>query len=146
LSDPTATPKDPFKSDLARGFRAFRKQGSKKVRAELVRQLASLLDIEDQKLGALIDKEVKTSIRAVWTPNAESFFKRVSGPYLDELHQSLLGLKPNHRSVTTFARLKKGEKAERLEKLFGDAEFRKAHNLTDKQQARIEAWLPADAG
>jgi ParB family transcriptional regulator, chromosome partitioning protein len=142
LSKPKATLKDPHKSDLARGFRAFRKQGAQKIRAGLTRQLAALLDVEDEKLGALIDKEIKTSIRSVWTPNAENFFSRVRGPMLDDLHQDLLGLKPSHPSVTTFARLKKGEKATRLEQLFGDTEFRKAHALTDKQLAHIDAWVP----
>lgn len=142
LTKPKSRPKDPFTSDLARGFRAFRKQGSKKIRAELHRQLAALLNVEDETLGALIDKEIGTDIRDVWTPNADNIFKRVRGPYLDDLHQTLLGLKPDHPSVTTFARLKKGEKAERLEKLFGDGEFRAAHNLTDAQTSRIDTWVP----
>ena len=54
--------------------------------------------------------------------------------------------KPDHPTVTTFAKLKKGEKAERLEKLFGDAEYRKAHSLTEAQAKRIDTWLPDEMG
>ncbi|MCA0869285.1 hypothetical protein LCL97_00465 [Seohaeicola saemankumensis] len=146
LTEPAADPKDPWNVDLVRAFRAFRKAGRDKVRADLTGRLAALLDVGDDKLGALIDKEAKTGIRAVWTPTGSNFFKRVSGGYLDDLHRDLLGLKPEHPTVTTFAKLKKGEKAERLEKLFGDAEFRKAHSLTEAQVKRIDAWLPDEMG
>ncbi|WP_157994933.1 hypothetical protein [Paracoccus tegillarcae] len=36
----------------------------------------------------------------------------------------------------------KGEKAEKLEKLFADPSTRKAHGLTEAQEARIAAWVP----
>ncbi|MFC3615623.1 ParB/RepB/Spo0J family partition protein [Lutimaribacter marinistellae] len=146
LTEPVVPPTDPWAVDLVRAFRAFRKRGREKVRADLTRQLAALLTISDDKLGALIDKEAKTGIRAIWTPTADNFFKRVSGGYLDDLHRDLLGLKPEHPTTTTFAKLKKGEKAERLEKLFGNAEFRKAHSLTEAQVKRIDAWLPDEMG
>ena len=146
LCDPVASPKDPWGSDLARAFRAFRKKGRKAMRADLVKRLAALVSIEDDKLRALIDKEVKTDIRAVWTPTAEGFFTRVKGGYLDDLHRDLLDLKPEHPTVTTFAKLKKGEKAKRLEQLFGDAEYRTACALSEAQRTRIDTWLPEEMG
>ena len=45
-------------------------------------------------------------------------------------------------AVTDPMSLKKGEKAAKLEALFGDAETRKALNVTDEQAARIASWLP----
>ncbi|WP_104017834.1 ParB/RepB/Spo0J family partition protein [Roseovarius nitratireducens] len=146
LIEPGFCPKDPVGSDLARGFRAFRNQGRKATRAELTRQLSALLSIEDEKLGQLVDKEAGTSIRSVWTPTAAGFFKRVRGDYLDDLFRELLGLKPNHPSATTFARLKKMEKAERLEKLFADPEYRTTAGLSEAQIAKIDAWLPEGMG
>ena len=90
----------------------------------------------------MIDKQVTTSIREVWTPTAENFFSRVGGPYLNDLWSDLLGLAAGHPTVTTFEKLKKGEKAEKLESLFGDDATRTALGLTDEQTARIAAWLP----
>lgn len=142
LTVPAVTPKDPWNSNLARAFRAFRKQGREKTSAELTRHLASLLMIEDEKLGNLIAKKTGADIRAVWTPTAAGFFGRVSSGYLDDLYRALLGLKPDHPTATTFAKLKKAEKADRLEKLFGDAEYRQAHSLSEAQIKRIDTWLP----
>ena len=85
-----------------------------------MRCLASLLDVEDDGLGRLIDKEVKADLRQVWTPTAENFFARVGGPTLDALWCELLELAPEHPTATTFAKLKKREKAEKLEALFAD--------------------------
>nr|WP_010400632.1 hypothetical protein [Paracoccus sp. TRP] len=42
----------------------------------------------------------------------------------------------------SFAKLKKGEKAAKLEALFSDDDARKAHRVTEAQAARIDAWLP----
>ncbi len=90
----------------------------------------------------MVAKETKPNIREVWTPTAENFSKRVGGPYLNELWRDLLDLSEDHPTATTFAKLKKGEKAEKMEKLFADADMRKAHNVTDEQAAKIDAWLP----
>ncbi len=78
-------PKDPWRADYAKAFRTYRKQGPEAVRADLTRALAVLVSVDDEALASLIDKEAKTSIRAVWTPTAENFFGRVSGVYLDAL-------------------------------------------------------------
>ncbi len=74
-----------------------------------------MIDHPDLLLGTLIDKSAKTDIRAIWTSTAEGFFKRVNGAYLGDLHRSLLGLAPDHPTVTTFAKLKKREEADRLD-------------------------------
>jgi ParB family chromosome partitioning protein len=135
-------PKDPWGSDLARAFRAYRKKGQDHIRADLTTCLAALVDISDEKLGQLVDKEVGTNLRSIWCPTAEAFFKRLKGDVLDCLFRDLLALEATHPSATTFARLKKGEKAERLEKLFGDPDYRDACGLTEAQIARIAAWTP----
>ena len=81
-------------------------------------------------------------IRNSFRSPSPNFFSRVGGPYLNELWRDLLDLKDAHPTATTFAKLKKGEKAEKLEKLFADPSTRKAHGLTEAQEARIAAWVP----
>lgn len=139
-----AMPKgDMYGKDLAKSFRAFRKKGSEAIRDVLAQHLARLLGAGDDGLTALIDKEVAPDIRAVWTPNAENFFKRVGGPYLNALWCELLDLAADHPTATTFAKLKKAEKADRLEALFaGDEALTGALGLTDAQAVSIAAWLP----
>lgn len=133
---------DMYGKDLAKSFRAFRKKGADHIRGELTRFLAAQYTGGDEKMIALVDKETKPNVREVWTPTAENFFSRVGGPYLNELWGDLLDLVEDHPTATTFAKLKKGEKAEKLESLFAIAEVRKAHNVTEDQAARIDAWLP----
>ena len=141
LTTPANGPKDPWNIDLARSFRAFKGKGMEHVMAELHRHLAALLSAPSD-LAPVIDKQVTTNIREVWTPTAENFFSRVGGPYLNDLWSDLLGLASVHPTITTFQKLKKGEKAEKLESLFGDDATRTALGLTDEQTARIAAWLP----
>ncbi|TNC59471.1 ParB N-terminal domain-containing protein [Rubellimicrobium roseum] len=135
-------PKDPWTTDLAKAFRAYRKRGSEAMRADLTRGLAALLDVDDDGLGGLIDKEAKADLRKVWTPTAENFFARVSGPTLDALWRDLLDLAPEHPTVTTFAKLRKRDKAEKLEALFADPAS--VPGVTEAQAARIAAWRPKD--
>ena len=142
LTTPVKGPKDPWDSDLAKGFRAFRKKGMEHVNAELTRFLASLLTVSDDNLGGLIDKEVNTNVRDVWTPTAKNFFGRVSGNYMLQVWCELLDIEPDNASAKAFAKMKKGEKAELMENLFIDAETRKAHNLTDDQEKRVAEWVP----
>lgn len=139
----TEAPKDMYGKDLAKSFRAWRKKGEGHVRGELVRMLASLYRGGSEELMALVDKETAPSIREVWTPTAANFFGRVGGPYLNELWRDLLDLKEEHPTATSFAKLKKGEKAEMLEALFSDPAIRAARGVTEAQEARIAAWLPA---
>ncbi|MEP3328922.1 ParB N-terminal domain-containing protein [Sedimentitalea sp.] len=139
----THPPRDMWESkDLAASFRAFRKKGADHVRGELTRFLAAQYRGGDEKLTTLVDKETEPSIREVWTPTAENFFKRVGGPYLNDLWRELLELAEDHPTATTFAKLKKGEKADKLQDLFSDAATRSALGVTDAQAARIAAWVP----
>ena len=73
------------------------------------------------------------SIREVWTPTASNFFGRVGGAYLNDLWRDLLDLSEEHPTATSFAKLKKGEKAAKLEALFSDADTRKALGITEAQ-------------
>ena len=135
-------PRDMYGKDLAKSFRAFRSKGAEHVRGELVRMLAAHYRGGSDELAALIDKETKPAIREVWTPTAANFFSRVGSPYLNDLWCDLLDLAADHPTATSFAKLKKGEKAAKLETLFSDADTRKALGITEAQEARIAAWLP----
>ena len=106
------------------------------------RCLAAQVKGGDASLRKMIDKVIQPNTREVWTPTAANFFSRVGGPYMVTLWRDLLELAEDHPTVTTFAKLKKSEKAEKLEALFGDAEYRAAQGVTDEQAARIDAWLP----
>ncbi|MFV1761501.1 ParB/RepB/Spo0J family partition protein [Phaeobacter sp. A90a-4k] len=143
--DPRLTenaPRDMYGKDLGKSFRAFRAKGAEHVRGELTRFLAAHYRGGDEKLKALIDKETAPGFREVWTPTAANFFSRVGGPYLNALWCELLDLAEDHPTATAFAKLKKGEKAAKLEALFADEETRKALRVTEEQTARIAAWLP----
>lgn len=128
--------------DHAKDFATFRRRGDKKIMELLHRYLVSLLTLPNGDLGPMIDKMVNRNTRSVWTPTAENFFSRVGGPYLNELWRDLLDLAEDHPTATTFAKLKKVEKAEKLDDLFNDAETRTALGLTEAQEARIATWLP----
>ncbi|MEP3921089.1 ParB/RepB/Spo0J family partition protein [Ascidiaceihabitans sp.] len=128
--------------DLGASFRAFRKKGAEHVRGELTRFLAAQFSGGDEKLAALVDKATKPDTREVWTPNAANFFGRVGGPYMVKIWRDLLELAEDHPTVTTFAKLKKGEKAAKLEALFTQSDLRSALGVTEAQVARIDAWLP----
>lgn len=130
-----------FGSDMGRVFRAYKAKGPEFIMEEITRHLAALLSV-DEDLGDVIDKSVQTDIRENFTPTAANFFGRVGGPYLVNLWRELLDLPEDHPTATTFAKLKKSEKAEKLEALFGDPEMRKAHSISEAQSKRIDTWLP----
>ena len=135
--------RDMYGKDLEKSFRAFRQKGADQIRGELVRFLAAQLQSGDTKLKTMIERETKPNTREVWTPTAANFFSRVSGAYLNSLWNELLDLKEDHATATSFAKLKKGEKATKLEALFSGAkDLRSALDVTDAQAAKIEAWLP----
>ena len=136
-------PRDMVGKDHAKSFRAFRKKGADHVKGELARFLAAHYRGGSKDMAAMLDKETQPNIRVVWTPTAANFFSRVGGGYLDDLWRDLLDLAPDHPTATTFAKMKKGEKAERLEALFrGDMDLRSALAVTEEQAAKIAAWLP----
>jgi ParB family chromosome partitioning protein len=128
--------------DVARAFKALRKKGSAHIREVLTLELARLLDLPDHGDGALaahFDQSTKVNVRAVWTPTAENFFKRVPGAYLDALWCEMTGTDPESAEARAFAKAKKGEKAARLETLFDPAT-----ELAPEQRARVAAWLPPE--
>ena len=135
------TPSAKYGSDMARVFRAYKAKGPEFIMEEIIRHLASLLSV-DADLAEVIDKAVETNIRDNFTPNAENFFGRVGGPYLIQQWRDLLDLKEDHPTVTTFAKLKKSEKADKMAALFEDGEAREAQGLTEAQIARIAEWIP----
>lgn len=136
-----ATPSAKYGSDMARVFRAYKAKGPEFIMEEIIRHLASLLTVDDD-LAEVIDKVVETNVRDNFTPNAENFFGRVGGPYLIQQWRDLLDLKDDHPTVTTFAKLKKSEKADKMAALFGDGAAQEAQGLTEAQIARIAAWVP----
>lgn len=139
----TNPPRDMWEvKDLGASFRAFRKKGVEHVRGELVRFLAAQFRGGDEKLEAMVSKITKPNTREVWTPTAANFFSRVGGPYMVEIWRDLLELAEDHPTVTTFAKLKKGEKAAKLEALFTQSDLRSALGVTEAQAAKIDAWLP----
>jgi len=136
-------PRDMYGKDLAKSFRAFRQKGAEHVRGELVRFLAAQLQGGGEKLAALIEKETQPCTREVWTPTAANFFGRIGGAYLSDLWRDLLGLAAEHPTGASFDKLKKAEKAAKLEALFnGDPALRSVLGVTDAQAAKIDAWLP----
>ncbi|MEM6886975.1 MAG: ParB/RepB/Spo0J family partition protein [Pseudomonadota bacterium] len=142
LTTPTKWDGDAFERDLAKAFRKFRKKGDDHVQSELIRHLAALLSGGDKTLKALIDKEVKTDIRAVWTPTFDNFFSRIAGPYLNDIWKTVLGLKEGNYQVNTFESLKVGEKRKKLDALFNDPETREAMKLSKAVEKRIATWVP----
>ncbi len=142
LAKPKGNAWEKCDQDHAKGFAKFRKLGDAKIMAILNNHLISQLSVGDDGLAALIDKQTKKQTRAVFTPTAENFFKRVGGPYMVTLWADLLGLKADHPTVTTFAKLKKGEKADKFEKLFSDSDTRAALKFTKAQETRLAEWLP----
>lgn len=142
LTTPDARPADPWNADLVKAFRAFRKKGADHIMAELTRHMAAILSVSDKKLAAMIDKEVKADPREVWTPTAANFWGRVPGSYRCTVWCDLLGLKEDHPTATTFAKMKKADQCDRLEKLFTDPGFRTAQGVTEAQAERIGHWLP----
>ncbi|WP_120633679.1 ParB/RepB/Spo0J family partition protein [Ruegeria sp. EL01] len=142
LTTPTEWEGDAFDRDLVKAFRAFRKKGADHVQAELIRHLAGLLSGGDEVLKAMIDKEVKTDIRAVWTPSFDNFFSRIAGPYLNEIWRSVLGLKAGIVQMNSFESLKVGEKRKKLDALFNDPDTRAAMQLSKAAQKRIATWVP----
>lgn len=131
-----------YDSNLAADFAKFRKRGDKKIMDLLQNALVAQLSIGDLDMAAALDKLTNRQTRAHFTPTADNFFGRVSGPYLCDLWNDLLDLAADHPTATNFAKKKKGEKAEALDSLFNDQAFRDAHSVTAEQLVKIKAWLP----
>ena len=72
--------------------------------------------------------------RHVWTPT-EPFLKRLTGAQLEAIHTEIIG-----EAVPSFTKMKKGEKAKLLHRIF--AGEKGIPPLTEDQRARAAAWLP----
>jgi ParB family transcriptional regulator, chromosome partitioning protein len=123
-------------------FEAFRKLGKKARNAQITQSFARALKTQEGDFMAVIEAEAGASIRSIWTPTAANCFKRLNAGQLEALFMSLLDLKPEDAHAKSFAKAKKGEKAEVLHKLFNEPNEQKALNVTTEQQSRIDAWVP----
>ena len=62
-----------------------------------------------------------------------------------DLLKSLLDASDGDERITAFSKLKKGEKATAMEKLFsGDVTHRKLTGVTAAQAKRIDNWFPSE--
>lgn len=125
-------------------FLDFEAQPKKDRTGVLVEGIARTLHRESS-LFDLIAERTGASIRAVWTPNAVNFFSRVPASYMIDLLKSLLDASDGDERITAFSKLKKGEKATAMEKLFsGDVTHRKLTGVTAAQAKRIDNWFPSE--
>lgn len=132
---------DPTKAE----FEEFEAKPKKDRTAVLVEGIARTLD-RHSKLFDVILGRTEANIRSIWTPTAANFFSRVSAPYLTDLLKSLLEVEDDDDRIKAFVKMKKGEKAVEMEKLFsGDQTYRKLNAITKNQATRIDAWFPEDA-
>ena len=88
-----------------------------------------------------IERESGASVRAVWRPTAANFFGRVSAAYLDDLFKGLLERDDADQGFRTWKAMKKGEKAQAMERIFNARET-DVWTVTPEQRARIDAWVP----
>ena len=133
--------------DPVEAFAGFRAQGKKARNAEISASIARALNYgcatsRPTALFGQIEAEACANIRQVWTPNAANFFGRVSGGYLDALLTQLLDVGGDDERVKAFTKLKKGEKAATMERLFTDPTTQRIYNLTADQLTRIAEWVP----
>ena len=146
LNKPCLSPKDAWNVDLPKAFAAFKKKGKAFRDTEITRQLAKLLTGADAAFGAVLVGKSDAAVRDVWTPTAENFFKRISGAMMEGIYNDLLGISSPDDRAKSFAKLKKGEKAEAMENLFCDPTRQKVLGVTLEQKARIDGWVPEYSG
>ena len=90
----------------------------------------------------MIADEAGADIRKHWTPTAENFFARISATYLVDLMCEFLDCDARDDRVVTFAKLKKAEKSEKMEKLVSDPTTQKLMGLTPEQKDKLDKWVP----
>jgi ParB family chromosome partitioning protein len=130
--------------DLCDAYATYR-EGTKKSRnATITEAIARTLPYQagGPEFFEMVAVEAGADIRKHWTPTAENFFSRVSAPYLIELMCEVLDCKQQDERVTAFAKLKKGEKAEKMENLMNDPTTQKLMGITPEQKAKIDKWVP----
>ncbi len=130
--------------NLPEAFETFRKAGKKSRNAQITQAIARTLPFHagSQPFFELIAKEAGADMRKYWTPTAENFFSRVSAGLLTDLLCKFLECDATDDRVTAFAKLKKSEKADKLEKLTNDPTTQKLMGLTPEQKANLDQWVP----
>ncbi|MBL3704591.1 chromosome partitioning protein ParB [Sulfitobacter sp. BDSS02] len=134
-------------STAADDFAAFTAKGKKHRNTVLTRHITRTLNtpnFDRGGLGPMIFELTGASIRKVWTPDAATYFSRLSVGALEALWAELLDLDQDDERRAIFAKLKKGEKAKELESLFADASLQEALGLSRAQIVKIDAWSPPE--
>lgn len=130
--------------DLSEALATFRESGKKTRNAKITEAITRTLPYHagDPAFFNLIADEAGADIRKHWTPTAENFFSRVSAPYLIDLMCEFLDCDARDDRVVTFAKLKKAEKSEKMEKLVSDPTTQKLMGLTPEQKDKLDKWVP----
>ena len=123
-------------------FTAFRDAGKKTRNGEIAAFLARAFKTQSPEFMSDIEAEIGSDIRAIWAPSATNCFKRLKGPQIDALFMSLMDLSAGSFAYASFAKSKKGEKADELHKLFNDPEHQIVCGVTAEQKAQIDSWVP----
>jgi ParB family transcriptional regulator, chromosome partitioning protein len=104
--------------------------------------------LREGEAGPLLISLLQPQVRTVWTPTAAGYFNRITAPQMDAIWAQLVPdeLAPDDTGLDqpSFATLKKGDKAKRLDALFNDLSVRESLGLSRAQNAAIDAWLPAE--
>lgn len=136
-----------FNEDTAATFKAFQAKGKKHRNQVIARGLTRALQIPDGQmaaLGAVMAEFAGVDIRKAWTPDAPTYFSRLSAPAMETLWAELLEADADDERVAAFGKLKKGQKARELADLFENAEVQETLGLTRDQIATIDTWLPTE--
>lgn len=127
------------KDSAPEAFAAFRAQPKKARNAALTEAVARMLTVpvdgQANPLAKMIADLTKPDVRKVWTPTA-SFLKRLKAADLDAIMLHIDGIAVG----STFAKMKKGQKVERLAAIFEAGPD--TPKLSRDQQARADAWVP----
>jgi ParB family chromosome partitioning protein len=130
------------RTDHTKAFAKFREQSQGEIHIIIHEHLVRSFGLDRNPLLKLVENEVQSDLRSVWTPTAESCFKRLKGSLLSSIYKELLGLTEKDDKFKTFDKAKKGEKVNLLHKMFNEEEYRKQMKLTKDQLAKIDAWVP----
>ena len=126
--------------DAVDAFTAFRRKKPATKARILTENIARILSVGPagdpaSKLTEMIAGLAGIDVRRVWTPTAD-FLGRLKASQLDEIMAHIAG----EPVSTAFAKMKKGEKVQRLHNIFkGETGI---PPLTDAQRARADAWTP----
>lgn len=130
--------------DLPEAFSKSRETGKKARNATITEAIARTLPYQAGGIEffASIAEEAGADVRKHWTPTAENFFSRVSAGHLTDLLCKFLDCDTRDERVAAFAKLKKSEKADKMEQLVSDPTTQKLMGLSPEQKAKIDKWVP----